>query len=157
MTQNTEVQRFQYDLFPHRLIMAIVMLLALAYVAIGYRFDGQLQQHLPESQRIIIRTVFYAIAIIIFPLTRLIRHIMVRLNQTMPGGRPASKRYLTTVVVSMAMIQNIGLFGFVVFMLGDGFNSLYIFIFMDLLGLFLYRPKLAEYLSIVDALSENSE
>ena len=157
MTQNTEVQRFQSDLFPHRLIVAIVFLITLGYLVVGYQFGGQLQQHLPESQRVIIRTVFYAIAIITFPLTSLTRHIMVRLNRTMPGDRPASKRYLTTIVVSMAMIQNIGLFGFVVFMLGDGFNSLYIFIFMNFLGLFLYRPKLAEYLSIVDALSENSE
>jgi len=39
------------------------------------------------------------------------------------------------------------------FMLGDGFNTLYIFTGLSALGLFLYQPKVSEYSEIIDAIS----
>ena len=71
----------------------------------------------------------------------------------MPGSSPAKNRYLLTVAVSMLMAESIGLLGFVLFMLGDDYNSLYIFSGLAVLGLVLYRPKQEEYESIVEALS----
>jgi hypothetical protein len=107
-------------------------------------------------------------------MTNLIRHIQLRLNQTMPnshsapeiddcmdaGGRAthgavseAKKRYLVTVIVSMSLIESVGIFGFVMFILGDNFNTLFIFSGLSALGMFLYRPKLDEYARIVEALT----
>lgn len=157
MTQQFKHSPKSSDLYLHWFVLAVFMLLQIAYVLAAHYFGKQWQQHWPESQREVIRTVFYAIAIVTLPMTNLIRHVMVRLNQTMPGGWPASKRYLTTVIVSMVMVEAIGLLGFLVFVLGDDFNSLYIFTLMDFLGLFLYRPKFAEYLGIVEALSISDE
>jgi hypothetical protein len=65
----------------------------------------------------------------------------------------AKKRYLLTVIVSMTLMETIGAFGFVLFMLGDGRNNLLIFIGLSALGLFLYRPKLHEYSQIVESLA----
>ena len=65
----------------------------------------------------------------------------------------AKSRYLVTVIVSMALVEVVGVFGLVMFVLGDGFNTLYIFTGLSALGLFLYRPKVDEYSEIIDAIS----
>ena len=65
----------------------------------------------------------------------------------------AKKRYLVTVIVSMSLIESVGIFGFVMFILGDNFNTLYIFSGLSALGMFLYRPKVDEYARIVEALT----
>ncbi len=75
----------------------------------------------------------------------------------MPGNKPAKARYLLTIIVSMALVEGIGVLGFVMFMLGDDFNSLYIFLGLSTLGVYLYRPKQAEYGLIVEALSKLKE
>ena len=68
-------------------------------------------------------------------------------------GLEAKNRYLVTVIVSMSLIESVGIFGFVMFILGDNFNTLYIFSGLSALGLFLYRPKVNEYANIVEALT----
>jgi hypothetical protein len=126
------------------------------------------QQQLLEAQRELFRTVFYVIAIMTFPLTNLIRHIQLRLNQTMPYSDKATRhddsvdpeakaRYLVTVIVSMSLIEVVGVYGFLMFIWGDGFNTLYIFTGLSALGLFLYRPKIEEYIEILDAISSQKD
>ena len=139
------------ELLPHWLITAAILISLLAYVAICHLFGHELQVPLPEEQRVFIRSIFYAIAIITFPITNLIRHIQLRLNQTMPGDKPARGRYLLTVIVSMLLVESVGVLGFVMFMLGDDFNTLYIFIGLSVLGVYLYRPKNSEYIQIVNS------
>lgn len=146
-------ERLKTDLMIPWIIVAIILILQVVYVVGCHLYGNQLQQHLPEQQREWIRSIFYGVAIITFPLTNLIRHIMVRLNQTMPGDKLARHRYSATIIVSMSMIESMGVLGVVMFLLGDDFNTLYIFTVLVLLGLFLYRPKLNEYYRIVDALS----
>lgn len=121
------------------------------YIIVCHAMGYQLQQHLPEDQWVLVRTIFYACAIALFSMTNLIRHIQLRLNQTMSGNDSAKNRYLVTIMVSMSLIQSVGIMGFVMFILGDDFNTLYIFIGMSALGLFLYRPKPDEYHEIVEA------
>jgi len=171
-------------------IVGVMLVMLVAYVIVCITFGDQLQQPLPEAQRVLIRTILYVVAIVTFPITNLIRHVQLRLNQTMPlshiapeiddcmdagGTTPgkgevksrreqrsrathgavaeAKKRYLLTVIVSMSLIESIGIFGFVMFILGDNFNTLYIFSGLSALGMFLYRPKVDEYARIVETLT----
>ena len=153
MRGQAEPKSLESDLFLPWAIVAIMAAMLVAYIIICHTMGEQIQQPLPEAQRVLMRTVFYAVGIVTFPLTNLIRHIQLRLNQTMPGPKPAKNRYLVTVIVSMALIESIGVFGLVMFIFGDGFNTLYIFTGMSVLGLFLYRPKLDEYTRIIEALA----
>jgi hypothetical protein len=138
------------------LIIGVMIIMQLIYIGICHSFGAQIQQAVTMEQRIFIRTVFYVIAIATFPLTTLIRHILVCLNQTMPGNKTAAQRYLLTVIVSQAMMESVGVLGFVMFILGDDFNTLYIFSGLAILGFFLQRPKPDEYQSIVDALKNRN-
>ncbi|MDP3589114.1 MAG: hypothetical protein Q8R54_01060 [Methylobacter sp.] len=160
MGNPVEREQLESDLILPWVIVGMMLVMLAAYVILCHVLGEQLQQPLPEGQRVLVRTVFYAVAIVTFPLTNLIRHIQLRLNQTMPcsdvthgAAVTAKNRYLATVIVSMALVEVVGVFGLVMFVFGDGFNTLYIFTGLSALGLFLYRPKVDEYSEIIDAIS----
>jgi Na+/phosphate symporter len=140
------------DLTLHWVYTGMMVCMLIAFNIICYLFiNTDIQINLAEEQRIVIRTVFYVITIILFPLVNLLRHIMLRLNQTMPGDNPAKYRYLVTIIITMAVIEFIGIMGLVMYILGDGVNSLYIFSVLGALGIFLHRPRIKEYRQIVEA------
>ena len=139
------------------LLLGLVLLTLAAYIFASHYFGTQIRFVIEEEKRILIRSVLYVLTIISFPLTNLIRFIMVRLNQTMPGKLPARQRYFVTLLVSMTFACIIGIYGFVMFILGDSYNTLYIFCLLSALAVYLYRPKITEYYSIVEALKDNQE
>jgi hypothetical protein len=154
-------QTLNADLKLPWLVVGMMLIMLVAYLVICFMFGTELQQLLPEITRVKIRTALYIIAILCFPMTNLIRHIQLKLNQTMPLTHTnyrleAKKRYLLTVIVSMASVEIIGVFGFLLFMFGDGINNLIIFTGLSALGMFLYRPKLDEYSKIVELLASKT-
>lgn len=158
MGNQVECEQLKSGLTLPWVIVGMMLAMLAAYVILCHTLGEQLQQPLPEGPRVLIRTVFYAVAIVTFPLTNLIRHIQLRLNQTMPcdstaHGNIAKSRYLVTIIVSMSLVEVVGILGLVMYVLGDGFNTLYIFTGLSALGLFLYRPKADEYSEIIEAIS----
>ena len=120
-------------------------------------------QHQPFSTADLIlgRTGCYISAILLLPITNLLRYIFLRLNQTMPPlksmqnlSRLARARYTLTVTVSQSIMVLIGGFGAIMFLLGDSVNTLYILTSVAGLGVFLYRPQITEYQNIIDALTQ---
>jgi hypothetical protein len=59
-------------------------------------------------------------------------------------GPPFIGKYATAVIVSLALSENIGIYGFVLFLLGGGFKTFYIFIAVSALAMVYYRPKREE-------------
>jgi hypothetical protein len=162
MQQPIETERLSNDLIIPRIIQGLMIAILIVLVIICLSFGEQLQNPIAETQRIFIRSVLYLLAIAAFPMTNLIRHIQLRLNETMPfTGLTirliAKKRYRWTSIVSLCLIGIIGIFGFTLFMLGDGYNTLYIFSGLSALGMILYRPKLSEYIRMIDKLESNEE
>jgi hypothetical protein len=137
-------------------MMGAMVVLLLVCVVVAYLYGTALPADimLAEEQRVTLRTVLYWVAIVTLPLANLIRHIQLRLNQTMPTATSAKSRYFLTVLVSMLLCDSIGFYGLLLFCLGDGFNTLAIFSGLSALGLFLYRPKRAEYRLVLDALAD---
>ena len=158
MPGRVEPVQLKADLFLPWLIQGVMLASLVVYVIVCITLGDQIQQPLPETQRVLIRTILYVVAIVTFPMTNLLRYIQLRLNQTMPFSNldpegEAKKRYLVTVIVSMSLIESVGILGFIMFILGDNFNTLYIFTGLSALGLFLYRPKLEEYARILEVLT----
>ena len=143
----------QNPLSAHWAICTTMFTLLIGYNVLCHFYGDHIRAPIDESQRIVIRTVLYTVAIILFPLTNLMRHILLRLNQTMPGPRSASQRYLLTIIITQSMIESIALFGPIMFVLGDDFNTLYIFSILGALGIFLHKPNRSDYNDIIDALS----
>ena len=149
-------------LFPWFITAFAVTLLSISFIFVHF-YGVPFQQPLAESERIFWRTMFYILAILILPLTNLLRHIFLRLNQTMPllvGAnleKTAQIRYALTVTVSQSMMILIGGFGGMIFYFGDVLNSFHILTGLAVLGAFLYRPKNAEYQQIIDALTDKQD
>lgn len=145
------------------LITGTVVALISIGVAFAHYSGTQWQQPIIEESRIFWRTLFYILAIVILPLTNLLRHVFLRLNQTMPLLLAANlkhvvqARYALTIGVSMLAMLTIGCLGIWMFYLGDGFNTLHILTGVAGLGVFLYRPKLHEYQQISDSLTTLTE
>ena len=135
--------------------------IAMLIFSVAFAHFESWQNPLAEDTRLFGRSVFYILAILMLPLTNLLRHIFLRLNETMPLLKNASLkrvvkiRYTLTVTVSMLMMLVIGSFGATIFYLGDGFRTLHILTGIAGLGAFLYRPKLDEYQQILDSLTKN--
>jgi len=145
------------ELTPHWLLSGVLVAVLIAYLVVCQIWGEQIRHYLDESQRILIRSIFYGITIILFPVVKLLRYILIRLNQTMPGDQPAGQRYFMTVAVCLLLVETVGVFGFLMFIFGDGFNTLYIFTGLAALGVFLHMPKLPEYLAICAALDAKNE
>lgn len=137
----------------HYLVCATYLTLIIAYNLFCHLAADQGRWALGDEQRTLVRSVLYGIAIVSFPLTNVLRYILLRLNQTMPGARNAAQRYLTTVAVTQTLLHSVAVFGLAMFLLGDGFNTLYIFSVLGCLAIYLHRPRLDEYDAINYALS----
>jgi hypothetical protein len=144
-------------------ITAFVLIILSASFIFAHFYGANFQQPLEESERIFWRTLFYIFAILILPLTNLLRHIFLRLNQTMPLlfaanlEETAQKRYALTVCVSQISMIIIGSLGAMMFYFGDSFNTFYILTGLAIFGSVLYRPKNNEYQQIIDALTDSQE
>jgi len=129
------------------IVFTLIVYLSLCY----FQADNW---RLATDPPIVLRSIFYGLAIIIFPLTNLLRHVMLRLNQTMLGSQPAKSRYFKSVFISLCLAELIGLLGFISYLMGDDCQTLFIFCSLSALALFLYRPKIEEYLSIIEAIAK---
>jgi len=147
----------QSQLRPHWLVVGFLLMLLIAYNVACHLWGAELRINLDQGQREIIKSIFYGIAIVLFPLTNLLRFILVRLNQTMPGDKSAKQRYFFTTTVALLLIETVAVFGFVLFIFGDDFNTLYVFSVLGALGLFLQRPKIEELAAIEHALSAKNQ
>ncbi len=151
----TEYKQFKADLIVTRVVFAAMLMMPIIYIAICASMERG--PAIPAEPPIMLRTILYFVAIAAFPFINLIRHIMLRLNQTMPGDTPAKSRYFTTVAVSLVLSEAIAIMGLLLYFQGDEFNTLLIFSLLSLLSMALYRPKIGEYSEIVSKMKQNGD
>ncbi|MGR8933923.1 MAG: hypothetical protein ACU837_05975 [Gammaproteobacteria bacterium] len=145
------------DLLIHWIVFTALLSTPAVYAYIGFHIGAPLRADAATVEPVVLRSVFYAVTIITFPLIKLIRHISLHLNRTMPTATPAKARYLISVIISLALSESIGIYGLVLALLGDTLNSLWILTSLSVLAMFLYRPKFNEYRSIAAALDSGSK
>jgi len=109
----------------------------------------------PEIPLDLLRTILYCASIIVLLLARYLRRRILSARQ---GGfrktppTPASalnqaqfvSQYPSAIIVSCALSESVGIFGLVLFLLGDSFQILYLFIFVSVIALIYFRPKREE-------------
>ena len=62
---------------------------------------------------------------------------------------------MSRVVVWLALSESVGVYGFVLFLLGGGFGTLYIFVALAALGMLYHRPRLHELERFAAALRDS--
>ena len=104
----------------------------------------------------LIRDILYGIAILTVILTHFLRNFMLggqSGNSAPMSSQPPSPsdqsavvgKYVTAMIVSLALSESIGIYGLVLFLLGDEFRTVCIFNGIAALSMFFYRPKREEF------------
>lgn len=142
----------------HRINMAIwvFMLASLGiYVLVCHLAAEDLRQDMGSDFPLDkLKGMLLVISIAEFVMTRYLRNAMLRAGVPQPGLTSAGvypdaafialRKYTSATVVSMAISESIGIFGLILFMLGEDFRTLYLFILISAISMLYYRPRLAE-------------
>lgn len=92
-----------------------------------------------------LRTMFYCIAILLFPLMRLYRHrLLFRPSDKEFNPRQLAHRFKTRVFVSLLLAELILCLGLTLCLLGDHIFSFYLLTGLSLLAMVIYRPQANE-------------
>lgn len=103
----------------------------------------------------LLRKILAGIGVVVLLVAYLMRRSMLSNQRVIPRPKPVERtagwntipyvaKYVAAVIVSLAMSESIGIYGFVLFLLGDSFQTLYTFIAVSALAMVFYRPKKEE-------------
>ena len=89
-----------------------------------------------------------------------LRKRMLRASTEVPAGNTpmssdqpkALAKYTTAVIISLALSECIGVYGLLLFLLGDAYQTLYIFIGAAAAAMFYFRPKREELADLAMAM-----
>ena len=143
-------QQRQADLVSAGIIRAVSLASLMLILVVCHIYGEKIQIGLDEEQRVIIRTVLYIVAITTLPLMKFFRHVTLRLGK---NEKTVKARYLLTTTMMMIIAESIAIYGFVMFVLGDNYNTLYIFTMISALAMFLHRPDPLEYKTLCEQTS----
>ena len=138
------------------IIWAWIFISLFLYVLVCHLWGDRIRPNaMPNFPLDLMRKVLYGVAMFTLILTHFLRKFM--LPERPGGSRPTSlrvqsdlnqssliSRYATSMIISLALSESIGIYGLVLFLLGDNFRTLYIFLGCSALALFFYRPKREE-------------
>ena len=146
-----------------RLIWQAMLGSLAVYLFICLQFGDTIQQ--PQGEKFplgVLKNAFYVAAAIEIVFIMFVRRLMLK---TAPHKSDAQKhsntsplaRYTTIVLISLAIADSIGIYGLILFMLGEDFQTLYIFLFLAALMMFWHRPKTEEYQQLSNNVHNGAE
>ena len=133
------------------------------YVLIAHLLDRELFAIGREFPLDLVRYILLGVSAAVLIATRFIRRIIL----SKPSGQDAAAplesspaqiapaiyaKYTTAMIVALALSESIGIYGLVLFFLGDGFKTLYTFTGISAVAMFYYRPQREE----IEALARKS-
>jgi glycopeptide antibiotics resistance protein len=142
----------------------LAMLASLAlYMIVALQVQEQVKTEMDAETFAVLRSVLYTIALATLLLTRYVwkRVLNAKKGQEQAHRKslytplnPALQRYSSAMTVALAMSESIGIFGFILFLLGKNAIDLNLLIIASAAAMCMYRPKREE---IVEMLRDNPE
>ncbi len=136
------------------LIWAGSLVSLIVYLWICHYFHEQLRIPV-EAPVIAIRTGFYCLVIILFPVIRGLKNRMIKpYSKTRRPGNPKISgfhRYLMGICLALALAEIIALLGLILLIIGDDIPTFYIFIGLSALAMLIHRPQAIELQALLDA------
>lgn len=124
------------------------------YLLVAMQIGDTVKVSMEPAVVAILRGAFFFLSFIILFVTKFIRK-MVLSAKGGSANRPAQslshpilQKYTTTMMISLALSESIGIFGFVLFLLGKDALDLYVLIAISAAAMFIYRPKKDELVSL---------
>jgi len=123
------------------------------YLIIGLQIATNIQASMDKSTFGVLKTVLYLFTFIIIVITRYIRRFILsgkgQYGQATQNFQPLTlQKYTTAMIVAWALLESIGIFGLVLFLLGKNPMDLYLLILISAAAMLWYRPKKDELVSL---------
>lgn len=139
------------------IIWGVMLLTLFIYLLVGIFVMGNIRVTMEESVIGTLRMALYALAFGILAITKVIRNLVLsgkgqgtsRVQTGLSVQYPAIGRYTAAMMVSLALSESIGLFGFVLFFLGKNLMDLYLLIAVAAASMLYYRPNKDELVELV--------
>jgi hypothetical protein len=140
--------------------LALVMSL-FVYPLLGVCLEDRIFVPMPGRQFALFQTALYAVAPLTVVLSFFVRKLILsgkrRVARSSASGsrkHPAVALYATAMVVSLAMVESVGIYGFVLFLIGKNHLDLYVLTFVALALMLLYRPRLEQVVELAERLRQ---
>jgi flagellar biosynthesis protein FliQ len=129
------------------------------YLFVGLWVAKNPDTSMNEDTYTIFKSVIYVVTCLILIATWYIRKFFLSrkitsIQTTQALDHPALQKYFVASIISWALSESIGIYGFVLFFLGKNTTDLYILILIAAIVMFLYRPKKEDVISLAE---ENEE
>jgi len=130
------------------------------YLIVCHAFGNQFQSGVgPNFPTAILKNIFLVVSIIILFTVRYLRGYLMR-----PGGSPlqpsqvpsvqhsAIGKYTLATLITSALLESIGIYGVVLFLLTKDNSLLYLFLIISAAGMIYFRPRKDELSSLMAAM-----
>ena len=124
------------------------------YVIIGHLMGDEIGRNTnPDLPVDMMRRIFYLVAAIELLIAYYLRKFMLSgrirslgMTSTRAGAITSKQpshivKYTNAMIISLALSDSIGIYGLLLFLLGDNFNTLYTFIGVSAFAMYFFRPK----------------
>jgi hypothetical protein len=142
----------------------------LIYIFICYQLSGEIRKSVEGSGVPVelLRNIFAGVGVVELLMAYFMRRSMLSVRTEVPQPKPIERitgwntvpfmfKYATAVIIPLAFSESIGIYGLVLFLLGDSFQTLYTFIGVSALAMVFYRPKREELKRLAMAYKQASE
>ncbi len=123
------------------------------YLIIGLQIGTNIQASMDKSTFGVLKTLLYLFTLVIIVMTRYIKKFILsgkdQFGQPIQNPQPLTlQKYTTVMIVAWALLECIGIFGLVLFLLGKNRTDLYLLLIVSAVAMLWYRPKKDELISL---------
>jgi hypothetical protein len=154
MSQENKTESFEKGMMITRIIWAAIFGSVFIYVIVchvvaGGGFRSEISRGIPLD---LIRNILFGVSIFVLFLAYFIRRHIVSVKQGDSINMPSSSaapldlaqflpKYMVAILISCVLSEVVGIFGLFLFLVGDSFQNLYLFIGVSAIALFYFRPR----------------
>jgi hypothetical protein len=139
-----------------KMIWCALVASLLIYIFIAPILLDASQVHFPVETYATLRMALYGVALMTLVATWFVRRIILTANsapqQTKSQQHPAIQRYITAMIIALAMSEAIGIYGLILFLLGNSQADLYLLTALSAAAMTLYFPKREEVIRLAERL-----
>ncbi len=156
MSPEHNTESFEKGMLVTRIIWAGIFVCLFIYVIVCHAVaGGDFRNEISDVPLDLMRNILFGVSVIVLSLAYFIRRRIVSVEPGSAVNRPSSPasprnlaqflpKYTAAILVSSALSEAVGIFGLVLFLLGDSFQNLYLFVGISAIALIYFRPKKEE-------------
>lgn len=144
------------------IIWGAILVSLFVYVLVCHLAGDQIRQNAnPAIPLDLFKNILYAVSLITLIISYFVRKavLVVRSSGTRTGASNISQqstqpafigKYTVAMIISLALSESIGIYGVVLYFIGDSLQTLYTFIGVSAIAMIFYRPKKEEIITLAN-------